>query len=214
LQARQLKRRGRRRPCRSEHRAATGLTSPARPRATGVGQRQPHARPRPCAPRGQSRSSGTARGASDRRDHRVAIAVASSRPGRETNAIVRRGAPSALRESTVAAACHVMGAEQDSRHVRSSASSAGQGTLLDHASMCSPSFGVSDVNEGPVPGAVDALCEACHRRHPRQRLRLNALRSRIGCAGLGSWRRPLAGGLAGRHGRATNTSSLTRCGTS
>jgi hypothetical protein len=62
----------------------------------------------------------------------VAIAVASSRRGRERMRS-RRGAPSALRESTVPAACHVMGAEQDSRHVRSSASSAGQGTLLDHA---------------------------------------------------------------------------------
>ena len=51
--------------------------------------------------------------------------------GSGTNAIVRRGAPSALWESSVAAACHGMGAEQDSRDVRSSASSAGHGTLLD-----------------------------------------------------------------------------------
>jgi hypothetical protein len=37
------------------------------------------ARRRPCAPRGQSRSSGTARGAPDRRDRRVAKAVARRR---------------------------------------------------------------------------------------------------------------------------------------
>ena len=68
----------------------------------------------------------------------VAIAVVGCPAGSGTNAIVRRGAPSALLESSVAAACDVMGAEQDSRDVRSSASSAGHGTLLDHAWSGSP----------------------------------------------------------------------------
>src|ERR1019366_5361776 len=63
----------------------------------------------------------------------LSIAVVGCPAGLGTNAIVRNGAPSALRESSVAAACHVMGAEQDSRDVRSSASSAGHGPLLDHA---------------------------------------------------------------------------------
>jgi hypothetical protein len=63
----------------------------------------------------------------------VAIAAVGCPAGSGTNAIIRKGAPSALRESSVAAACHVTGAEQESRDVRSSASSAGHGTLLDHA---------------------------------------------------------------------------------
>jgi hypothetical protein len=55
-----------------------------------------------------------------------------------TNSIVRKVAPSALRESNVAAACHVMAAEQASRDVQLSASCAGHETLLDHALQRSP----------------------------------------------------------------------------
>jgi hypothetical protein len=49
--------------------------------AAGCGQRQPRERRRPCAPRGQSRSSGTAPGAPDRRDRLVAEAITRPRAG-------------------------------------------------------------------------------------------------------------------------------------
>jgi hypothetical protein len=54
---------------RTSHDAPPTLPS----RAAPTGQRQPRERRRPCAPRGQSRSSGTAPGAPDRRDRRVAF---------------------------------------------------------------------------------------------------------------------------------------------
>jgi hypothetical protein len=63
------------------------MPEPAR-RVTAVGQKQPRERRRPCAPRGQSRSSGTVPGAPDRRDRRVAVGVARLEAVRIANAVV------------------------------------------------------------------------------------------------------------------------------
>ena len=63
--------------------AAITLASTTRPRTTASGQRQPRECRRPCAPRGQSRSSDTAPGAPDRRDCHVAKGLARRDTARE-----------------------------------------------------------------------------------------------------------------------------------
>jgi hypothetical protein len=69
-------------PCSSSSEAATMIDANMPLRAAPIGQRQPREHRRPCAPPGQSRSSGPAPDAPDRRDRRVAIGLVSRAPAR------------------------------------------------------------------------------------------------------------------------------------